>query len=80
MNTSITTPRLPSELSPPSYPYALEPTTMSFPRNASFYVILYFDSYVNNIGPVRFAEKTSRNIVPADLLWEKNTVPAEKTS
>ena len=31
-------------------------------------------------GPVRFAEKTSRNTVPADLLWEKNTVPAEKTS
>ena len=31
-------------------------------------------------GPVRFAEKTSRNTVPVDLLWEKNTVPAEKTS
>ena len=29
-------------------------------------------------GPVRFAEKTSRNTVPTDLLWEKNTVPAEK--
>jgi len=29
-------------------------------------------------GPVRFAEKTSRNTVSADLLWEKNTVPAEK--
>ena len=33
-----------------------------------------------SIGPVRFAEKTSRNTVPADLLWEKNIVPAEKTS
>ena len=31
-------------------------------------------------GPVRFAEKISRNIVPADLLWEKNTVPAKKTN
>ena len=31
-------------------------------------------------GPVRFAEKTSRNTVPADLLREKNTVSAEKTS
>ena len=29
-------------------------------------------------GPVRFAEKTSRNTVPADLSWEKNTVLAEK--
>ena len=28
--------------------------------------------------PVCFAEKTSRNIVSADLLWEKNTIPAEK--
>jgi len=31
-------------------------------------------------GSVRFAEKTSRNIVPADLLWEKNTVLTKKTS
>ena len=31
-------------------------------------------------GSVRFAEKTSQNIVLADLLWEKNTVPAEKIS
>ena len=30
--------------------------------------------------PVRFAEKTSQNIVPADLLREENTVLAEKTS
>jgi len=29
-------------------------------------------------GSVRFAEKTSWNSVPADLLWEKNTVLAEK--
>ena len=29
-------------------------------------------------GPVRFAEKTSQNIVSADLLWEKNTVSAKK--
>ena len=29
-------------------------------------------------GPVRFAEKISRNTVPTDLLWEKNTVSAEK--
>jgi len=28
--------------------------------------------------PVRLAEKTSRNTVPANLLWEKNTVPSEK--
>ena len=32
------------------------------------------------LGPVRFAEKISRNIVLADLLWEKNTVSAEKIS
>jgi len=31
-----------------------------------------------DMGSVHFAEKMSRNIVPADLLWEKNTVPAEK--
>jgi len=31
-------------------------------------------------GLVRFAEKTSRNTVSADLLWEENTVPAEKTN
>ena len=35
--------------------------------------------YIYN-GLVRFAEKTSWNIVLADLLWEKNTVPVEKTS
>ena len=35
---------------------------------------------LEQLGPVRFAEKTSRNTVPADLLGEKNTVPAEKTS
>ena len=29
---------------------------------------------------VRFAEKTSQNTVLANLLWEKNVVPAEKTS
>ena len=28
--------------------------------------------------PVRFAEKISRNTVPANLLWEKNIIPAEK--
>ena len=28
--------------------------------------------------PVRFAEKSNQNIVPADLLWKKNTVPAKK--
>jgi len=31
-------------------------------------------------GPVRFAEKTSRNTVPADLSGEKNTVSTEKKS
>ena len=31
-------------------------------------------------GPIRFAEKTSQNIISADLLWEKNTVPTKKTS
>ena len=31
-----------------------------------------------SFGPVRFAEKTSRNTVPTDLLWEKKTVLAEK--
>jgi len=36
--------------------------------------------YLFTIGPVRFAEKTSRNTVSADLLWEKNIIPAEKTS
>ena len=34
--------------------------------------------YIPNFGPVHFAEKTSRNTVPDDLLWEKNTVPAKK--
>jgi len=32
------------------------------------------------VGPVRFAEKTSRNTVSDDLLWEKKTIPAKKTS
>jgi len=30
-----------------------------------------------HISPVRFAEKTSWNIVPADSLWEKNIVPTK---
>ena len=34
-------------------------------------------SIIYHIGPV---EKTNRNTVPADLLWEKNTVLTEKTS
>ena len=29
-------------------------------------------------GPVRFAKKTSWNIVLTDLLWGKNTIPTEK--
>jgi len=33
-----------------------------------------------HIGPVRFAEKISRNTVPANLLGEKNTVPTKKIS
>ena len=33
---------------------------------------------VQYIGPVRFAEKTNRNAAPANLLCEKNTVPAKK--
>ena len=32
------------------------------------------------ICPVRFAEKTSRNTVSADLLSDKNIIPAEKIS
>ena len=32
------------------------------------------------IGPVRFAEKISWNTIIADLLWEKNTILAKKTS
>ena len=32
------------------------------------------------IGPVRLAEKTRQNTVAADLLGERNTVPAEKRS
>ena len=32
----------------------------------------------NGFGPVRFAEKTSRNTIPADLLREKNTISIEK--
>ena len=35
---------------------------------------------LTHYGHVRFVEKTSRNTVPVDLLWEKNTVSAEKTS
>jgi len=34
----------------------------------------------NGLGLVRFAKKISQNTIPADLLWEKNIVPAEKTS
>ena len=34
----------------------------------------------NWIGPVRFAGKTSRNTVLADLSWEKNIVPVKKIS
>ena len=30
------------------------------------------------IGPVHFAETTSRSTIPVNLLWEKNTVPTEK--
>ena len=30
-------------------------------------------------GPIRFAQKISRNTVPVDLLWEENTVLTEKT-
>ena len=29
-------------------------------------------------GLVRFVEKTSRNIIPTDLLWEKNIVSTKK--
>ena len=32
---------------------------------------------MEHIGSVRFAEKTSWNIVPADSLWEKNIVPTK---
>ena len=35
---------------------------------------------LNYLSPVRFAEKISQNTVPADLLWEKNIVLAEKKS
>ena len=38
----------------------------------------YKHKIVRCYGPVSFAEKTSRNTVPADLLGEKNIVPAEK--
>ena len=31
-----------------------------------------------NIGLVHFAEKTSLNTIPADLLWEKNTILTKK--
>ena len=44
--------------------------------------LCYFLAFVHmpHIGPVRFVEKTSQNTVPVDLLWEKNTVSAEKIS
>jgi len=32
------------------------------------------------LAPFASLKKLSRNTVPADLLWEKNIVPAEKTS
>ena len=35
-----------------------------------------YEKIVN--GSVRFDEKTSSNTVPADFLFEKNTVPIEK--
>ena len=41
--------------------------------------MLYGYTFDEPNGPVRFAEKTSRNIVPANLLWEKNTVLAKKS-
>ena len=37
---------------------------------------IYFALYLYYIGPVRWSE----NIVPAELLWEKNTVRTEKIS
>ena len=35
---------------------------------------------MTHTGPVRFAEKTSWNTAPADLLWEKNNILIEKIS
>ena len=37
-------------------------------------------SLPGSVGPVCFAEKISWNTILADLLWEKNIVPTEKTS
>ena len=48
-------------------------------QKTNFKVYVYtVKNWANQIGPVRFAEKTSQNTVPADLLWEKNNVSAEK--
>ena len=55
-------------------------TTVILP-NAQILITYYHsipESVQPCIGPVRFAEKTSRNTVPVDLLWEKYTVSTEK--
>ena len=39
------------------------------------------DEAFAHFGPVRWSEtwlKLTKNTVPAELLWEKNTIPAEK--
>ena len=48
-----------------------------FVSHGSHPLLVRSKTYVDD-GPIRFAEKTSQNIVLDDLLWEKNTVPAEK--
>ena len=40
----------------------------------------WFSPLLHHLGHVRFAEKTSWNTVPTDLLWGKNIVPAKKIS
>jgi len=54
------------------------PTVIISCKLAKPSLINYKNLHITSIGPVRFAE--SRNTIPTDLLWEKNTDPAKKTS
>jgi len=53
----------------------MKESILSTQRNV---ILVYTRQTILDTGPVRFAEKTSQNTVPANLLGEKNIVPAEK--
>ena len=50
-------------------------------RNSSLSMEVFPSSWKErNYDSIRFAEKRSRNIIPIDLLWEKNIIPTKKIS